>query len=97
MALNASDDIIGVGRIHVDSVNSAQIRFMAVAPAYQRHGVGSKILHDLYKFAQVSNVQKIWLKARTDASNFYLKLGYEIRQEVESDLMIPHVLMEKYL
>ena len=64
MALDQDNQIIGVGRIHLQNKTHAQIRYMATAAGMQRHGVGSAILIDLLAYAAEQNIKICWLKSR---------------------------------
>ena len=97
MALDEGRRIIGVGRIHFPDKSSAQIRFMATAPAMQRRGVGSAILNDLLQYAAQQNFKTCWLKSRESVSAFYQTHGFEITGPAESELPVQHVRMEKQL
>ena len=93
----ADKTIVGVGRIHRTDEQRAQIRYMATAIAYQRCGVGSSILQKLLDYARLQTISMCWLNARHNAVDFYAKHGFEVIREVDTDLAIPHFLMEKYL
>src|SRR5215475_5130618 len=41
------DRLVGVGRLHFISADTAQIRYMAVEPEMQGHRIGSRILEEL--------------------------------------------------
>lgn len=97
MALDQNNQIIGVGRIHLQSKTHAQIRYMATTSAMQRHGVGSAILIDLLEYAAQQNIKICWLKSRASVCAFYQTHGFEITGPAESELPIPHVRMEKPL
>lgn len=97
MALDENDSIIGVGRIHLEHSQRAQIRYMATAPELRRRGVGSAILTDLLEYASSRNIELCWLKARTSVCAFYSAHGFTVTGPAESELPIPHVRMEKRL
>jgi ribosomal protein S18 acetylase RimI-like enzyme len=65
-----------VGRVHLNSKNEAQIRFMAVEPRYQNSGIGSSLLADLEKRVRTRGASHIVLNSRESAVGFYLKNGY---------------------
>jgi N-acetylglutamate synthase-like GNAT family acetyltransferase len=95
-ALN-DEKIIGTGRLQLETDNTARIRYMAVANAYQNQGIGSSILKQLEKIAKNKNVQTCWLYARENAIRFYLKNNYQMKGNANSALEIKHFRMEKYL
>ena len=71
-------EILGVGRIHLNSTKEAQVRYMAVLPQAQGRGIGAKILKELEEFVKEINIEKIILNAREDAVPFYQRAGYQI-------------------
>ena len=99
MLVNDDDCVMGVGRIHFvfnKSDKKAQIRYMAIDKKIQNRGYGSKILLELEKFAENNDVSNIFLHAREEALDFYLKNNYKKIQK--SHLLfnkIQHWLMEK--
>ncbi|HHE40215.1 MAG TPA: GNAT family N-acetyltransferase [Candidatus Cloacimonetes bacterium] len=89
---------IGVGRLHFNNPNEAQIRFMAVENDHQGKGIGTCIMNALEKYAQEKSAHHIILYARENAVPFYQKIGYEI--EEKSYLLfgnIQHYKMNKEL
>ena len=89
---------IGVGRLHFNDPNEAQIRFMAVENEHHCKGIGTCIMNALEKYAQEKNAHRIILYARENAVPFYQKIGYEI---VEKSYLlfgnIQHYKMKKCL
>ena len=76
MAVNAARELLGIGRLHFNSISEAQIRYMAVAVDWQRCGVGSLILDQLEQRARRLGAQQVVLDARETAIGFYRKRGY---------------------
>lgn len=99
MLVNEEECIMGVGRIHFVFNNlckKAQIRYMAIDEKIQKQGYGTKILLELEKIAINNKVSKIFLHARSEAVNFYIKNNY--KKIKKSHLLfneIQHWLMEK--
>ncbi len=92
------DDICGVGCIRFITDDTAQIRFMGVAPTYQNQGVGKAILTELEQYAAENNCKKIKLFAREIAVPFYLNSGYTIIGDGYTLFeTIHHKVMEKAL
>ena len=88
--------IIACGRLHFNSDNEAQIRYMAVEENLQGKGIGKKILLLLEEKAKEMNAKKIILNARDYVIKFYEKSGYKIVKKYDgSDTGIPHTTMEK--
>ena len=69
------NEVIGTGRINFDNETSI-ISQMAVKSAYQKQGVGGKILNELVRYSKEKNLSKIKLSARETALAFYEKFGF---------------------
>nr|AFI78660.1 thioesterase/acetyltransferase domain protein [uncultured bacterium ws034A6] len=68
--------LIGVGRLHFNSIREAQIRFMAIDLPEQRKGIGTRLLQALEARAIEHGASSITLDARETAMGFYRKQGY---------------------
>ncbi len=89
---------IGIGRLHFNSPNEAQVRFMAVEDGYQRQGIGSIVLKELERTALAKGAKYIVLNSRDTAIPFYEKHGYRtVKQTVRLFGSIPHHVMRKDL
>lgn len=97
MAVTEDHTIIGVGRVHLDTSISAQVRFMAIHSNFQRRQIGSQILVNLLSYAKSAGAKSCWLNARASACKFYQSHGFMIIDEVDSSLNVPHFRMEKKL
>ena len=97
MALDIKNSVIACGRVHMNNINEAQIRYMGVSPQHRRSGLGSKIVRRLEDIARTSGANKIVLNARAEAVKFYESLGYAEIGPYESDIKIPHSSMKKIL
>jgi len=89
---------VAVGRLQFNTIEEAQIRYMAVSDDYQGMGYGSKIVKALDNIARKKGSRKIILQSRENAVKFYEKNGYKIIEK--SYLLfdeIQHWLMEKEL
>ena len=90
--------IIACGRLHFNSDNEAQIRYMAIDENFQRKGIGVKIIELLEAEAKKKQINKIVLNARNHVIKFYAKSGYRaVRKYEGADTGIPHTTMEKLL
>ena len=93
-----NNKIIACGRLHFNSDNEAQIRYMAIDENFQRKGIGVKIIELLEAEAKKKQINKIVLNARNHVIKFYAKSGYRaVRKYEGSDTGIPHTTMEKIL
>ena len=69
---------VAVGRLQFNTIEEAQIRYMAVSDDYQGMGYGSKIVKALDNIARKKGSRKIILQSRENAVKFYEKNGYKI-------------------
>ncbi len=87
---------IGVGRVHLNSEDEAQIRSMAVEPEWQKKGIGTIIMNELEKIARNKGAKYIVLNARDTAIPFYEKHGYRLVEKTITLFgTIPHHIMRK--
>ena len=82
---NKERKIIGVGRVHQNSLGTYQVRYFAIHKNYRRLGLGSSLMNDLelhaiehHRLHSNSSKLHIILNARENALNFYEKLNYKI-------------------
>ena len=97
IAVDSDEKVVGTGRLHFNSEQEGQIRYMAVNESIQRKGLGSSIVLELEMMAKKKGAKKMVLNARENALNFYLSLGYKEIEPYESDTGIPHTTMRKEL
>lgn len=89
---------IAVCRMQFNDNYTAQIRYMAVHPSYQKAGLGRKLLDYLERKAIENHRHRIYLDARENAVEFYQSCGYKVIKT--SYLLfgeIQHFGMEKLL
>jgi predicted GNAT family N-acyltransferase len=71
-----------------------RLRGMATLEEYQGNGIGKIVLKESIKFLKEKDVQVLWCNARTNALNFYQKLGFNtIGAEFDIHLIGPHYVM----
>ena len=97
MAVINQDELVGIGSIQPAEIDSMRIRYMAVNKDFQRLGIGSAIINKLLEYAIENHATKCWLNARSNALEFYLRQGFKVVAEVETELEIPHFKMETLL
>lgn len=68
--------LVGFGRIICDGVVHALILDMIVHPAYQRNGIGKKILDRLLEKCRSQNIRDIQLFCAENKTPFYTKNGF---------------------
>jgi predicted GNAT family N-acyltransferase len=76
MIPGANSRPLAIGRLHFNSPDESQVRFMAVEPEAQGRGLGGVILNELERYARVMGAKAIVLNARQDVEGFYKKHGF---------------------
>lgn len=76
--------VIGVGRVHYNSPEEAQIRFMAIDPDYQGQGHGVALIYALEKVALQQNAKRIIVNSRDNTVGFYERCGYLLTEEANT-------------
>jgi N-acetylglutamate synthase-like GNAT family acetyltransferase len=74
----ADNKLVGVGRLHFNDPEEAQIRYMAVEESCASRGVGTIILEELEVRAKRAGATRIVANAREKALSFYKKNGYRL-------------------
>ncbi len=92
---DGAGDLIGCVIAAPQSTTEAKIRQMAVAPAFQRRGLGRIILQQLEATLVARGFTRFTLHARQSAVPFYEKLGYRVMGQRFVEVTIPHAAMEK--
>lgn len=82
------DTVVGVGRLHLNTDDESQVRYMGVDDGHQGKGIGGKILKKLEMEAVRMKAKSIVLDARQDSVPFYKKHGYKV-------MGLSHTLFEK--
>ncbi|HKJ81245.1 MAG TPA: GNAT family N-acetyltransferase [Ignavibacteriaceae bacterium] len=89
---------VGVGRVHFNSPEEAQVRYMAVEEDQRGKGIGAIILKELERSAVQKGAKIIMLNARDNAVPFYERYGYKIVKPSHTLFdSIPHFEMRKEL
>jgi predicted GNAT family N-acyltransferase len=97
MGIDEEGNVIASGRVHFNTSDEAQIRYMAVDDNFKRQGIGSEIVTELERYALSKKAVTLTLNARESAISFYLSLGYSEVCPYQSDTGIPHKTMKKDL
>ena len=98
LMLNDAGAAIGVCRLHLQTPQEAQIRFMAIQPDYQGQGLGKKLLQYLEDEARAQGARFITLQARENALAFYRSCGYTLQAKTHLLYgVIQHYQMRKEL
>ncbi|WP_337880503.1 bifunctional GNAT family N-acetyltransferase/hotdog fold thioesterase [Rheinheimera sp.] len=83
-------EVVAVGRVHKINAQQAQVRYMAVSPDWQGHGLGALVLQQLEQQALQWHAQQLVLNARESAAGFYRKLGYQYLEPANALFGIAH-------
>jgi len=70
-------NLIGVLSLFPDTDLSVRLRKFAIMPRFQGKGIGLAMLQFVLKELMNSKTQTLWCDARSNALNFYQKLGFE--------------------
>lgn len=98
LMIQDAGEALAVGRLHLNSPEEAQVRYMAVDQAHQGAGLGRKLLQGLENRARSQGVKWIVLNSRSTAVGFYTRLGYETVGAGETLFgEIQHIEMRKNL
>lgn len=90
--------ILGVGRLHFNSPEEAQVRYMAVENGRTGAGIGSLILAALEVRARQAGAGRIVLNARESAIPFYARHGFELIGQIVTEFdAVVHWRMKKDL
>ena len=91
MILAEDDDgkIVGVGGLHISWNELAEIRSLAVDPAYSRRGIGKKIVHELISEGKGFGIKKVFTLTYQD--EFFKKAGFQTVSKNE----LPHKIWKE--
>jgi predicted GNAT family N-acyltransferase len=70
--------LLGVGRLHMNNAQEAQIRFMATEEFCRGFGIGRALIGRLEEIARDRGAERIVLNARDNVLGFYRRFGYEV-------------------
>jgi N-acetylglutamate synthase-like GNAT family acetyltransferase len=89
---------VAAGRLHLNTPEEAQVRYMAVAPLWRSRGLGGRILQGLEARARAEGAREVVLNAREEAIPFYVKHGYRVEKDAETLFgSVKHMQMRKRL
>lgn len=94
ISLFVSGDEASPGR-----ANPGQARFrkFAAHPAYQRKGIGTRLMNHLIAEAQRLGATSLWCDARLESADFYRRFGMEAVSEVFYKGAIPYAKFSRTL
>ncbi|WP_455143901.1 N-acetyltransferase [Selenomonas noxia] len=70
----SGSEVVGVGALHIMWDRLAEVRMMAIAPAYMRRGIGTEIVHWLLDEGDALGIEKVF--TLTYKPDFFRKLGF---------------------
>ena len=76
--------LFGVGRLHFNSPEEAQVRYMAIETGHAGRGIGGRILDVLEAEARQRGAKRIVLNARENAIPFYGKHHYALMDKTRT-------------
>jgi predicted GNAT family N-acyltransferase len=97
MACLENEEMIGCCILTVLDTTTIQLRQIAVLDAFQKKGIGTRLVELAEKIAKEKSIQFITLHARKVVADFYLKLGYQIEGDEFVEVNIPHLQMTKMI
>ncbi|MEJ8757839.1 GNAT family N-acetyltransferase [Pontibacter sp. H259] len=98
MLLTDTGEAIGVCRMHLQTAQEAQLRFMGIHENYQGKGLGKQLIDYLEAKARSMGAEYMVLQAREKAVSFYERHGYKVVEKTHLLFgSIQHYKMEKQL
>lgn len=76
---------------------SLRFRKFATLPEYQNRGLGKKMILKVIDYAKENSFERLWCDARTDALNFYERVGFKKFSEPFFKENIEYCKIEKIL
>jgi acetyltransferase, GNAT family len=70
----SGSEVVGVGALHIMWDRLAEVRMMAIAPAYMRRGIGTEIVRWLFDEGDALGIEKVF--TLTYKPDFFRKLGF---------------------
>ena len=78
LLLDEAGEAAGVCRLHLESPEEGQLRFMAIRRDLQNLGLGKLLMDYLEEKARKAGCKFLTLQARERAVSFYQRQGYEV-------------------
>ncbi|RNI27417.1 GNAT family N-acetyltransferase [Rufibacter immobilis] len=90
------EELISVISLFLEG-EQAQFRKFATRPAFQRQGIGQRLLQHVFTYAATHHVSSVWCHARITAQSFYQNAGMEVVGEPFQKNGLMYVRMQKFL
>jgi N-acetylglutamate synthase-like GNAT family acetyltransferase len=78
MAVNEKDEVVGVVKLYEKDKEVGHISHLAVAPPYQRKGIGHLLLKAVEERARARGFHTLGTMARATATVYFEKYGFRI-------------------
>ncbi|WP_299759052.1 GNAT family N-acetyltransferase [uncultured Pontibacter sp.] len=98
LLVDNAGEAAGVCRLHLNTPQEGQLRFMGIRADQQGKQLGNLLLQYLEERARTLGAERLTLQARENAVNFYRRNGYEVLEKTYLLFgSIQHYLMAKQL
>ncbi len=98
MAVNEKGQILGVVKLYEESLNVGHVSHLAVAPAWQRQGIGQMLVQAVEARARQRGFHTLGMMSRATTTAFFEKYGYHLKGLPSPHLGTAHLVwMEKSL
>ena len=81
MLVDEDKEAVGVCRLHMNTPQEGQLRFMGIRKDKQGQQLGNLLMEYLEARAKALGAVSLTLQARENAVNFYRRNGYEVVEE----------------
>ena len=81
MLVDDDGEAVGVCRLHMNTPQEGQLRFMGIRKDKQGQQLGNQLMEYLEARAKALGAMTLTLQARENAVNFYRRNGYEVVEE----------------
>jgi predicted GNAT family N-acyltransferase len=91
------DEVVACVGLYLEGERKVRLRQMAVSPALQGQGLGSRLLAFAEEWARHWRIAEIETHARVSARGFYERAGFVAEGAEFEEVTIPHIAMRKRL
>jgi ribosomal protein S18 acetylase RimI-like enzyme len=81
MLIDGEGETVGVCRLHLNTPQEGQLRFMGIRQDRQGQQLGNLLMQYMEERAKAMGATTLTLHARQNAVNFYRRNGYEVVEE----------------
>ncbi len=80
MLVDGAGEAVGVCRLHLNTPQEGQLRFMGIRKDRQGQQLGNQLMQYLEARAKAIGASSLMLQARENAVKFYQRNGYEVQE-----------------